>query len=47
MLARESKGRIWWQLLGILLLIVAGMYAALHPHSFFYYLVKFIATPTP
>jgi len=30
---------------GIVLVILASLYAIQHPHSFTYYLVKFIVTP--
>jgi hypothetical protein len=47
MLSRESSDWSWGRLLGILLAIGAGWIAVQHPHSFFYSLVKFIATPVP
>jgi|GEM_PF-6123070 len=30
---------------GIVLVILASLYATQHPHSFAYYLIKFIVTP--
>jgi LPXTG-motif cell wall-anchored protein len=35
----------WGRLAGIALLTAAGVYASQHPHSIFYYLVKFLVAP--
>jgi hypothetical protein len=37
----------WGQVVGMMLVIGAGFYASQHPHSFFYYLIKFIVSPIP
>jgi ABC-type uncharacterized transport system substrate-binding protein len=37
----------WGKVAGFALVIAAAIYASQHPHSFFYYLVKFIITPVP
>jgi Ni,Fe-hydrogenase I cytochrome b subunit len=42
---RDMAAFPWVQAVGIVLLIVAGFYAAQHPNTLFYYIVKIIATP--
>jgi len=37
----------WGKVTGFVLLIAAAIYASQHPHSFFYYLLKFIVAPIP
>jgi ABC-type uncharacterized transport system substrate-binding protein len=37
----------WGKIVGFVLVILAAIYASQHPHSFFYYMVKFIIMPVP
>ena len=37
----------WVKVVGFALVILAAIYASQHPHSFFYYIVKFIIMPVP
>jgi len=40
-------GMPWGRVIAMAILVVAAIYASQHPHSFFYYLLKFIITPIP
>ena len=44
---KDTAAFNWGQAAGIVLLILAALYAVQHPGSFVYYLVKLIALPIP